>query len=89
MGEILGIGTTHQPSLCAKQLRPGSFTRALEDPGLPAKLRDPASWPAQLRREWSDDGGRAAGLAHREALIGQFRRVRQALDDFAPDLVLI
>jgi hypothetical protein len=89
MGEILGLGTTHQPSLCAKQLRPGSFTRALEDPGLPEKFRDPASWPAQLRSEWSDDKGQAAGVAHRTALIEQFRRVRQALDEFSPDLVLI
>lgn len=89
MGEILGLGTTHQPSLCAKELRPGSFTRALEDPGLPPELREPSGWTPKLREEWADDEGRAAGVAHRNALIEQFKVVRAALDHFAPDLVII
>jgi hypothetical protein len=89
MGQILGLGMSHQPSISAKRLRAISFQRTLDDPGLPERLRDPANWPAQLREEWSDDEGLAAGEAHRDALIEQFSIVRQALDRFAPDLVLI
>ena len=89
MGQILGLGTSHQPTIAARQLQPFSFKRTLADPGLPERLRDPANWPSKLRNEWSDDEGLAAGVAHREALIEQFRIVRAALDDFNPDLVLI
>jgi hypothetical protein len=89
MGEVLGLGLTHQPSLCARELRPGSFKRAMADPGLAPELRDPANWPAQLRKEWSDDEGGAAGVTHRDELIEEFRLLRSTLDRFDPDVVLI
>jgi hypothetical protein len=90
MGEILGLGLTHYPGLVAQdQNMAGILRQVLADPGLPERYRDPASWPEPLRREWSDDEGRAAATAHREALREQLRKSRKALDEFRPDAVLI
>ncbi|QUQ72424.1 extradiol ring-cleavage dioxygenase [Kutzneria sp. CA-103260] len=90
MGEVLGLGVTHYPPLSGTD---DNLTRvfrgALADPKLPAELRDPASWPKRARREWGDDEGIAAGKAHREQLREGFRRTREALDEFQPDVVLI
>jgi hypothetical protein len=66
-----------------------AFRQALADPGLPERLRDPAAWPEALRREWSDDDGLAAAVAHRAEVAAGFRWARKALDEFQPDVVLI
>jgi hypothetical protein len=42
-----------------------------------------------MQGEWGDDQGRAGAARHREAMLTGIRRVRQALDDFNPDFVLI
>jgi hypothetical protein len=42
-----------------------------------------------MREEWGDDEGRAAAARHRAALVAGFRKARRALDDFAPDVVVI
>jgi hypothetical protein len=90
MGEILGLGLTHYPGLAARdENMTGILRQVLADPGLPEPDRDPANWPEALRREYSTDQGKAAAAAHREALVANLRRLRQALDDFAPDVVLI
>ena len=88
MGEILGLGITHYPGLAARdENMTGIMPQVLADPGLPERERDPANWPDALRREYGTDQGRASAAAHRAALLGNLRRVRQALDDFAPDVV--
>jgi hypothetical protein len=90
MGEILGLGITHYPGLAARdENMTGILRQVLADPGLPERDRDPANWPEALRREYGDDQGKAAAAAHREALLVNLRKVRQALDEFAPDLVVI
>lgn len=89
MGEILGLGITHQPTLAAKEYRPFALWRALADPLVPAELRDGTAWPQRLRDQWGDDRGLTACEQHRQALIEQFAIVRRALDAFAPDVVLI
>jgi hypothetical protein len=89
VGEILGLGITHQPTLTGKQLRPVALRRALADPLLPQAWRDGSAWPAKFRQEFADDGGLAACEAHRQTLIAEFARVRAALDAFAPDVVVI
>jgi len=90
MGEILGLGLTHYPGLAARdENMTGILRQVLADPGLPERERDPANWPEALRREYSTDQGKAAAAAHREALVANLRRLRRALDDFAPDLVVI
>ncbi len=90
MGEILGLGMTHYPGLAARdENMTGILRQVLADPGLPERERDPRNWPEALRREYGTDQGRAAAAVHREALRVNLRRLRQALDDFAPDLVVI
>jgi hypothetical protein len=90
MGEILGLGTTHYPPLTGlDENMAGILRRCLEDPDLPQQYRDPANWPAQLREEYGDDGGTAAAERHRQYLVRHFRRARQVLDEFRPDLVII
>ena len=50
MGEILGLGMTHYPPLTGlDQNMAGILRRVLQDPGLPERYRDPASWPAPMR----------------------------------------
>ena len=89
MGEILGLGITHQPTLTAKQLRPVALRRALADPLLPEAWRNGSAWPPKLREEYADDGGLAACESHRQKLIAEFAKVRKALDDFKPDVVVV
>jgi hypothetical protein len=90
MGAILGLGTTHIPLLAGRDEDMARiFRRVLGDPDLPERYRRPEGWPEGVRREWSTDEGLAAARRHREALVGWFRRVRRALDDFAPDVVVI
>ena len=90
MGEILGLGMTHYPGLAARdENMTGILRQVLADPGLPDADRDPANWPESLRREYGTDQGKSAAAAHRAALVANLRRLRRALDDFAPDVVVI
>jgi hypothetical protein len=90
MAEILGIGLTHYPLLTAPDDRMADLLRyTLEDPDIPAEAKDLASWPEAMRREWSDDGGTAAAARHREALRKDFAHLREVVDDFAPDVIVI
>jgi hypothetical protein len=91
MGDILGIGMTHYPAglapdhcrgwPLARYLRSGTVIR--ED------RRDPATWPEPMRREWGNDMGESAHAGHRKIMFDAFRRIREELDAFDPDFVLI
>ena len=64
MGEILGLGVTHQPTLGDEDFTPGSFRRSLADPELPEGLRDQSAWPSLLRQELGgDESSRAIEIA--------------------------
>jgi len=89
MGEILGLGITHQPTMAAKEFRPVAFWRALDDPLVPAHLKDESTWPDRLRAAWGTDRGLTACEAHRQAIVAEFAVVRRALDAFKPDVVVI
>lgn len=89
MGEILGVGVTHQPTLGDEEFMPGSFRRSLTDPDLPDELRNPDSWPELLRQEWSDDDGRAAGVAHQHAVATEYHKITAALQEFGPDFIVV
>lgn len=89
MGEILGLGITHQPTLAMTQLRPVALWRALEDPRLPAEYRSGAAWPDRFREEFGNDRGLAACAIHRDAIVSELKLARAALDAFAPDVVVI
>ena len=90
MGAILGLGVTHVPLLAGRDEDMARILRrVLQDPDLPERYRRPEGWPAPMRQEWGDDEGLTAARRHREALVAWFRTARKALDDFAPDLVVI
>lgn len=90
MGEILGVGLSHYPPLCGTDERMSGLLKwAMDDDSIPAAERDPANWSTEMRAEWADDEGLAAAADHRSELVDKFRQVRAAIDDFAPDVLLI
>ncbi len=90
MAEFLGLGLTHYPPLSVADDRMADLLRwTLTDPGIPEQRRDPANWPALMRAEWANDGGTAAAGAHREQLRDGLSACRRALDEFAPDVVVV
>ena len=90
MAEILGLGMTHYPGLYRHESdMTATLHRTLAGKRTPAHLKDPANWPAPMREELGNDNGAAAARAHRERCFAATRIVRQRLDAFRPDLVVI
>jgi hypothetical protein len=90
MGEILGLGVTHYPPLIVPdQQMAGILHRTLESPRVPAAAKDPANWPEAMRKEFAANRDAGAAAEHRRRHRQAFRLVRQALDDFKPDFVLV
>ena len=90
MGEILGVGVTHYPGPMLPDAYMACFLRmALESNRVPQELKDSASWPEPMQREWGDDQGTGAAGLHRERLVTAFRKVRDILLDFHPDFLLM
>jgi len=59
------------------------------DPRIPAHLKDPANWPEPMQAEWGDDEGITAHKAHRARVFKAFRKIREEIDAFQPDFILI
>jgi len=92
MGEILCAGVTHYPPFSYPDAHMADLLRRnLRSGRIPPEHADPRSWPEPMQREWGADGERVAATAaaHRERVIGAFRQVRAAIDDFRPDAILI
>ncbi|HEX6512434.1 MAG TPA: extradiol ring-cleavage dioxygenase, partial [Chloroflexota bacterium] len=91
MGDILGLTLSHFPYLRLKHYHlagvlTGNMGRGWADK---PHLKDPANWPEQMRQEWGGDQGAAVSKAAQEHQFEQFRKVRAALDDFQPDVIVI
>ena len=66
MAEILALGISHYPPLTGHDDRMSAILRRmLQNPDLPAHLRTPEGWPAEMQTEWGDDQGTTAATAHR------------------------
>lgn len=91
MGAVLAVGCTHGPhvGMTDETMADVYFRRNLADPRTPERWKDRANWPAPMREEWADDEGAAAANRHRTTLLDGFRAARAAIDEFAPDFVLI
>lgn len=90
MGEVLGIGISHYPPLSGQDKDMANIIRGrLNDPGVPAEAKDPATWPAAMQAEWGDDQGVAGAARHREDMLRGLRKAREALDAFNPDFVIV
>jgi hypothetical protein len=86
----LGIGMTHYPMLAGTDSHMADLLRwTLSDPGIAESLKSPAAWPELMRQEWDSDEGLAAAAAHRRVLREDLARCRAALDEFAPDVVVV
>jgi len=89
MGQILGLGVTHYPSLTTEGNLCRRIKMCLADPALPDHLRSLENWPEPMRRQWGSDDGLAHSDVHRQEMIEGFRRARRALDEFNPDFCVI
>jgi hypothetical protein len=90
MAEILGLGMTHYPGLYRHEAdMTWVLRRTLAGKKIPAHLKDPANWPAPMREEWGNDEGVTAARTHRDRCLAATRTLRQRLDAFRPDLVVI
>jgi hypothetical protein len=61
----------------------------LKRPDIPDEAKDPANWPAPMRNEWGEDEGRSAAPLHRAEFVKHARVVRDEIDRFQPDLVVM
>jgi hypothetical protein len=90
MAEILGLGCTHRPVMLRRDEDWTAMMRAsLDDPDMPAEMKDPAHWPASLRAELGDDFGAAAAGRARPVYRRHFAETRRVLDEFKPDVVVM
>lgn len=91
MAELLGIGCTHYPpGLVPDEHRPWPLPFQLRsDPRIPAPLKDPRNWPEAMQAEWGDDQGQSAHGPHRARIDAAFRALRETIDTFAPDLIVV
>ena len=90
MAEILGLGLTHSPSLIKPdEEKDYSIARSLRNPHLPPELRIPTNWPEPMRIEYGEDEGLESAKKARERLVNGFRKLREELDAFNPDFVVI
>jgi hypothetical protein len=91
VGEILGIGCPHgpQPQFTDETMANNYFRHNLTSERTSAYWKDQSHWPEAMRQEWGQDEGTTAARAHREAVIGAYRKAREALDAFKPDYVVM
>jgi hypothetical protein len=90
MAHFLGLGMTHYPLLAGTDDHMAGLLRGtLTDPDIPAAAKDPTNWSASMQAEWGEDQGRASAADHRAALVAELAKIRAALDDFQPDLVVV
>ncbi|MBM3340853.1 MAG: extradiol ring-cleavage dioxygenase [Betaproteobacteria bacterium] len=91
MAEILGIGATHYPpGLVPDEHKPWPLARMLHsDPRIPERMRDPRNWPKPMQAEWGEDEGISSHKAHCERVFRSFRAIREEIDAFNPDLIVM
>lgn len=90
MGAILGIGMSHYPGFIYPDRDMAMRVKqVMTSPKVPQRLKDPRNWPEPMQVEWADDEGAAFAAQHRAAFLAGVRKARQAIDQFAPDCVII
>lgn len=90
MGEILAVGITHYPPLAGHdEVMSWILKRMLQNPALPEKYRSVDGWPDAMRAEWGTDDGLSAAREHRKLLVQSLRKIRDQIDRFHPDFIII
>src|SRR5689334_22649714 len=91
MAEILGLGLSHYPGpMVPVEYWPDMLKQWVKIGRIKPELfaaRD--QWPEPMRKEWGADDGQAAAREHRRRLLAGYQRLREELDAFKPDIVLI
>ena len=88
MAEILGVGITHYPPLLGEPDTYANLLRmVLKSPHIPAEMKDPSAWPAAMQEQWASEID--AAQEHQARHQAAFTTVRKAIDDFAPDAVIV
>ncbi|MGH9920533.1 MAG: hypothetical protein ACRD6W_16890, partial [Nitrososphaerales archaeon] len=88
MGELLLAGVTHYPDLNYPDPQMANLLRiALADPATPEEEKDPARWSEPMRDDWLHY--ERSAKRHRAELVENFRKVRAAMDEFDPDVVVL
>ena len=85
------MGLSHYPGpLVPTKYWPGMIQRNVNIGRVPQDVfDDKASWPKDMVAEWGDDEGVGAAAEHSKRLMAGFKNLRQELDNFNPDIVLI
>jgi len=90
MSDVLGLGLSHHPGFMGKDERMADILRRnLERPDVPDAWKNRANWPDAMREEYGEDGGTAAAADHRESFVKGVRKLRDALDNFNPDFIVV
>lgn len=91
MGDILGLTVCHFPYVRMKPYVMPNVLRGLLMRGWLDKpeLRDLNNWPEEMLKDWGDDQGETAGKLAQARQVEQFKKLRTALDDFKPDVMVI
>jgi len=90
MAEILGVGCTHRPLMLRRNEDwTGMMRASLDDPDMPAEMKNPANWPEPLRAELGNDWGASSAARAREVYRAHFAEARRELDAFDPDLIIM
>jgi hypothetical protein len=90
LAEILGLGLSHFGGFMFPDEDMASrITARLADGSLPASLDHPSKWPEPMRAEWGEDAGTGFAARHRRDYFAGLDRIREALDAFRPDAVII
>jgi hypothetical protein len=90
MAELLLLGMTHYPLLATTDAEMASLLRTmLRDPAVPDDAKDPTRWPEAMQAEWGTDQAVASAAIHRRVLCEEFATARRAIDEFAPDAILV
>lgn len=91
MAEVLGLGLSHYPGpMVPVEHWPRMLERNVKVGRIPESVfASRTEWPQSMLAEWGDDEGISAARNHWASLQKGFRSLRAALDEFAPDFVLI
>src|SRR5260370_29266285 len=88
MGEILGLGRPHYPSLVASEENMLSLFHTIVDaPRVDPRWKDRAHWPPEMIAEL--DEGITAVKRYHARMWENFHKLRKMLDDFVPDCIII
>jgi len=90
MGEILGVGLSHFPGFVYPDHEmSGRVKQTVTSARVPEHLKDPKNWPAPMQAEWGEDEGTTFAGKHRAQFVSGVRKLREAVDEFNPDVVII